>query len=297
VPVTQADVQTWAKQLNALVADGERPHGSNLLHQVKRNVAIADPRVLVLGRVIPPYLKLCQRVKALPHRPSSAQIATVVAELDCYLGLLEKKENDIFKRQADLKTSVIPEFLVHVFERLVVGSPVPVRVVGQSELIIDVTFDPRVPGYIVPKTQRVDIAVVVPVEFSIGGANVDGFGVPLVAAEVKRHFDKNMFAGTEHSVAALKRTFPRCAYFAMGEWSDFDIEGQNYANSGIDEILVLRNQKRSAYRRSRVAGPLDATQFGDIAAALVSRMDALAKVKPGLKARMANGLLIAGAVS
>ena len=65
-----------------------------------------------------------------------------------------------------------------------------------------------------------------------------------------------MIAGIETSVSDLKKTFPLCRYFVITEFPDFDIENQNYANTEIDEIYMLRKQIRGEYRKSGIAKPI-----------------------------------------
>ena len=94
-----------------------------------------------------------------------------------------------------------------------------------------------------------DIAVLSPGKLSLNGETVE-FSIPALCMEIKTNIDKNMLSGIESSVGILKRTFPQCRYYAMGEFSDFDFLTQNYASTGIDEILIVRKQKRSVVRRN-----------------------------------------------
>jgi hypothetical protein len=109
-----------------------------------------------------------------------------------------------------------------------------------------------------PKNKRVDayLALPFPVNFDKSKTHAFDFSIPLIAVEVKTNLDKNMISGIMHSAEKLKATFPKCRYYVLSEFSDFNTKDQNYANSDIDEIYILRKQKRSEYRASKKANDI-----------------------------------------
>lgn len=71
----------------------------------------------------------------------------------------------------------------------------------------------------------------------------------------------------------------------------------NYASSGIDEIYVLREQKRGAIRRTPESrNPLDANLICEIVEKLKSNIDLLNSNTADLQTRMTTGKLIGNVV-
>lgn len=91
----------------------------------------------------------------------------------------------------------------------------------------------------------------------------------------------------------MKKTFPNCHYFVVTECSDFDVKKSNYASSGIDEMYVLRKQKRGVIRRNPdLRNPIDASLVYEIASLLISNIYAIRADAVDLTTRMQNGKLI-----
>jgi hypothetical protein len=120
------------------------------------------------------------------------------------------------------------------------------------------------------------------------------FYIPIVAAEIKTNLDKTMLSGIEHSVESLKRTFPKCLYYVIAELSDFNYKDQNYAATGIDEMYVLRKQKRSSVRRTGSRSNIDSHLIKTILENIVAAMRNCAIENQSLQERMSKGKLISG---
>ena len=117
--------------------------------------------------------------------------------------------------------------------------------------------------------------------------------IPLIAIECKTNLDKNMISGIEHSVTELKKTFPECRYFVVTEVSDFDVKKSNYASSGIDEMYILRQQKRGPIRNDpTLRKPINQLLVQEIAEILIHNIDAMNADIAGLDTRMQTGKLI-----
>ena len=127
---------------------------------------------------------------------------------------------------------------------------------GQRDIPIDLAFDPNSENTFIPRFQRVDIAIVKKMDLMVGEKPLDEFCIPIYVAESKTYFDKNMISGVAYSAGALKSTFPRCKCVSVGEWTDFDLKRRSYAGTSIDEIYVLRKQKRAEYRNTGVMNPI-----------------------------------------
>jgi len=166
--------------------------------------------------------------------------------------------------------------------------------VGQKDIPIEIPYHITRPGLIVPRIQRVDISVICRVDLKANGIQLDGFCVPVFAAEAKTYFDKNMVSGVDFSVASMKTTFPHCLYFGIGEFADFDLAAHSYASSDIDEIFVLRKQKRSSWRKSSSAEPIDAELVVEIVERIVASLKEQQIAHQDLSLRVPNGRLILG---
>jgi hypothetical protein len=119
------------------------------------------------------------------------------------------------------------------------------------------------------------------------------FIIPLIAMEMKTNLDKNMMSGIEHSVAALKNTFPNSLYYVITEYSDLAIDKLNYASSGINEIYILRKQKRAEIRRDIENRHLiDVNLVIEIANNCIQQIQKTHRIAPSTDIRMTTGKLI-----
>jgi hypothetical protein len=165
-------------------------------------------------------------------------------------------------------------------------------VTAQKDIVIECNFDVSAGGRIIEKRKRMDVAILSPGTLSFKDVAIE-FWIPAVCVEVKTNIDKNMLSGIESSVETLKRTFPRTKYYAIGEYSDFQIDAQNYAATGIDEILIVRQQKRSAVRRSPGArNPIGEILLTSFLAEVRSHLLESMQTHKNLATRLPTGRLI-----
>lgn len=242
---------TWESLLTRLNALGllpaGNPHGSNLSTKTSGRLTAAQRNALT--RAIPQYLALHEAAE--DYESGNASLHDLLVRTERYYDLVKLPEINCFSHQSDFISSVLPELLCILLRRVVSELPEDrgLIVTAQKDIAIECNFDIADGGRIIVKRKRMDVAILSPGTLSFRDDNID-FGVPALCAEVKTNIDKNMLSGIESSVETLKQTFPRAKYYAIGEYSDFEIESQNYASTGIDEILIVRHQKRSVVRRS-----------------------------------------------
>lgn len=270
------------------------PHGNNLLHQVRVTSGKRAEIHATLSELVPAYVALTSAVSLLDFSNVSGTIEPLVAALDKYLSIARSPEHDLFVSQSDFKTSIIPEFLLRIADKYIKEHDLPFEATGQTDIPIEIAFDLKRNGLIVPRLQRVDFAIVKRVNLAADGMALRGFCVPLIGAEAKTYFDKNMITGVAYSVASLKTTFPHCVYIAIGEFADFELGADSYASSEIDEIYILRKQKRSDYRKTLVAKEIDPLLVREIISLMISTIRSHTQVHSDLKLRMPRGRLIAG---
>lgn len=235
-------------RLNALgLLPADNPHGSNLSTKASGRLTTAQRNAL--ARAIPQYLALYETAEG--YESGNASLHDLLVSTELYYDLVKLPEINCFSHQSDFISSVLPELLCILLRRIVSALPEDrgLIVTAQKDIAIECNFDIAAGGRIVVKRKRMDVAILAPGTLSFRDVNID-FWIPALCAEVKTNIDKNMLSGIESSVETLKQTFPRAKYYAIGEYSDFEIESQNYASTGIDEILIVRHQKRSVVRRS-----------------------------------------------
>jgi hypothetical protein len=168
----------------------------------------------------------------------------------------------------------------------------PFIAISQKDLAIELMFDTN--GNIVSKKKRMDMAVLRRCSLVCNNVEFDDFYIPILAAEIKTNLDKNMLSGIEYSVESMKRTFPKCDYYVITELSDMAYERQNYASTGIDEIYILRKQKRSNVRRGNRRNDIDNTLIKQILENSVTIMRHSLIDSLPLPERMTRGKLVDG---
>lgn len=263
------------------------PHGSNLLHQFRKRQI---ERITMYQDILALYLE----TRSVPFTEDDIKgyIERVVLRTNTYMNYFWPPANNPFSHQADFTSSIIPEMLCTIFENIIKSKGAGLEVSAQKDLTIECTFDISDGGKICFKNKRVDVAVVQQCELAFNGKTTE-LPIPLLAIECKTNLDKNMLSGIEHSVTELKKTFPTCHYFVVTECSDFDVKKENYASSGIDEMFILRKQKRGVIRRNpELRNPIDASLVCEVAETLISNIDDMSSDTVDLTTRMQNGKLI-----
>lgn len=287
--MTEARALTLLRERDANPAS---PHGDKLLHQLTAGRWGERRFRGGLELLVAPYAKLMDRADRTDSDAAAAAWARLAREATAYLALFERPECAAFVRQADIRSSVLPELLLRTLRTTLTPWP-HLEVSGQRDLVIEMRFDLASAGLFTPRMQRVDVAVIRRTELHIDEEEVADFCLPLFAAEVKTNLDKNMLGGIEDSVAAIRRTFPSCRYFAVAEWADFAVKGQNYASSAIDEIVILRRQRRSEVRRPGAkARQIDATLLRDVVGAAREHVEQLHVGRTDLAERLPRGRLV-----
>lgn len=262
------------------------PHSSNLIHQL--NKKDATRKVRELNKMCDSYLNFRDK-----GAQSASDLVTYINELveatNQYLDVL--KDINI-NHQTDFKSSVIPEMFYMILYKVVKTYRESYCVSAQSDVPIECMFDLQGGSRMMFKTKRLDMLVYKDSRLTLDDNTIQ-FTIPLIAMEVKTNLDKNMMSGIEHSVAALKKTFPNSLYFVVTEYSDMAIDKLNYASSGIDEIYILRQQKRATVRKNiNLRNKINPGLVLEIAKKCIKLMDDVHVIIPSTEVRMATGKLI-----
>jgi len=267
------------------------PHFSNL--ETKRGnprAASIDWRA-ALTKIVPAYKRLSEAYSK-PETNVTKWLELTLPEVETYLSLLRSPVCKIFAHQSDFISSVVPEFCCILLQRTLKLSSVKGEIITQSNIAIEYRFTAHCGGRLVPNFKRVDVAVGVRSSLTLGDEKPLSLFIPVVACEVKTNLDKNMIAGVENSAESLRKTFPNCRYLLITEFADFAIDKQNYASSKIDEILILRHQKRSSARSGSAIQNISASLLADLSAMTLQQLNLLSKPPSALAARLSSGRLI-----
>ena len=195
-----------------------------------------------------------------------------------------------FAHQSDFKSSVIPEFFLLLIRKMV--SP-PIFATGQKDCVYSCVFVPYNEEQLLFKKKYLDICVYHSGTISFNNTEYPDFFIPIVAIEVKTNIDKNMIAGMEFLAEELKRTFPLASYFAIAELADFAYESQNYAGTNIDEIYILRKQKRSETRKTNsVKNLVQEDVVLEIIKRIKNTLVSIDKSQKDIKSRVSSGKMV-----
>lgn len=262
------------------------PHCSNLLHQLNKR---ETEKQGIFANICEKYFEIRKELDK-----------EWISQKDFTTSLVEKtnKYMDIFKtsnpflHQADFASSIIPEMLYLVFLKIITVYSYDLSVSAQKDLSVECLFDLNNGGRILFKNKKVDVSIVKKCELNFNNQSFD-FLIPLVAIEVKTNLDKNMISGIENSVHSLKQTFPKSLYYVVTELSDFDVRKLNYAASDINEIYVLRKQKRAPVRRDpSLKNDIDAELVIEIVEKIHTVLSGINGQALDITERMRNGKLI-----
>jgi len=226
----------------------EHPHGSNLHTKINNELKKSSGKAETLISIGKSYLTLLNTVSTIKNTTTSEWVETCLLHFENYYNFLRLPENNRFSHQSDFLSSLVPEFLFLLYSKFITTRFPDLQVRTQRDIIIDMSFLSHQDSPGVLKSKRVDVAIVKPTPLLINEERIDDFNITIVGIEVKTNLDKNMISGVEYSVDRLKKTFPLSKFYLISEFADFAFEKQNYASSQIDEIIILRKQKRSEVR-------------------------------------------------
>ena len=226
--------------------DAKLPHCSNLETKISAELSKKSASRDKIIDIAEKYELFHQSLEDAPVTSISEWLDVALAALADYFQYIYDEK--IFVHQSDFTSSVMPEFMCMLYNKNIIPHFPDIIVETQKDIMIDVSFVPMQDQKVLIKSKRVDVALLQSCTLVLNEETISNFNIPIVAVENKTNLDKNMISGIEYSVERLKKTFPLCKYYVLSELSDFAIEKQNYASTAIDEILILRKQKRSQVR-------------------------------------------------
>lgn len=273
------------------------PHCSNLLFQLKKKssgqftlASGKKDKIMFFNEIVNAYLNL--RNVSYDGNNLDLYIQELTEAANNYMNIFWPAKNNPFSHQSDFGSSIIPEMLCSIFSSIIRVRGFELEVSAQKDLIIECVFDFSNGGSVRFKNKRVDVSVFKNCRLRLDDKENE-FPIPLMAIECKTNLDKNMLSGIEFSVSELKKTFPECHYLVITELSDFDVKKTNYASSGINEMYILRKQKRAETRREPY--PRSNIYHGlvkEIAEWLIKGLESISKESDSLAQKMQTGKLI-----
>jgi len=263
------------------------PHSTNLMHQLNKKEAA---NLQLFNEVCVRYFRLREVASSRRKMDLAEFIGLVVDETNSYMELFATSSP--FSHQQDFTSSIIPEMFYFIFSRIIKDSDIPLIVQAQDDLPIECMFDLHDGGRLLFKNKRLDLSLCRKSVLSLDGVK-HNFVIPLIAMEIKTNLDKNMLAGIENSVSALKRTFPKCLYYVVTEFADLATDKLNYASTDIDEIYIIRNQRRTSVRGNKnPKNSINKALVMELALNAVLLMNSFSKEQLTLEERMKRGKLI-----
>lgn len=215
-----------------------------------------------------------------------------VSALNHYYNFCQNKSKINFVHQSDFYSSIVPEFLSAMINKSLraIDPSNTIKLSAQADIAIEMNFDSINGGTLIEKKKRMDLATYIPKSLTFDFESKE-FIIPVICFEVKTNLDKNMISGVETSSGTLKRTFPRCRYYLVAEYSDFDVKSQNYASTNIDEIIILRQQTRGEKRRLNKMNPISQLLLNELLVDVEECIKNISSNYKSLSNRMKNGRL------
>lgn len=177
--------------------------------------------------------------------------------LNDYKSFIENINQKHFKLQDKVSSSVIEEFLYYLFKDLPeIKSNLENELIcmGMAGAYMDLSFAPKNfldfiknPGvYINKKNQDFTISKIVKCKFTTNNQDeLAEFVVPAVAIECKTFIPSTMLGQSDYEAQKIKQGNPYSLYIIVAEQNALS-DNVMLKNSKIDEIFILRKQKRNS---------------------------------------------------
>lgn len=229
-------------------------HGWIIHHKLQKNRSST-----VLKEVFEKYQTWKEQTEKL-NSENGAELNKKVMLLNEYKNYIDLlKEKGVFKMQDKMASSVLEEFLFQLLRNIPnIKSSIEDELiyVGQAKAYTDLSFVPKDfadfvknPGvYINKKNQDFTISKIVRCIFETNKKQEKvELIVPAVAIECKTFIPSTMLGQSSFEAQRLKQGNPYALYLIVAEQNALS-DDVNLKNSPIDEIFILRKQKRNALK-------------------------------------------------
>lgn len=230
-----------------------KPHGRIL------EVKLASTKNTQIVKQISDHYQKWVRGLASLNSEKEHELREKVKLLNEYKNFVDEIGQKHFKMQDKLGSSVIEEFLYFLFKdipELKTNLDNHLVFLGQSSAYMDLSFAPKnfkdfvlnAGVYINKKNQDFTISKVVKCKFENNGKEeIEEFVVPTVAIECKTFIPSTMLGQSDFEAHKIKQGNPFSLYIIVAEQNALS-EDVLLKNSKIDEIFILRKQKRNSMK-------------------------------------------------
>lgn len=252
-----------SKQINQLkLLDKNYIHGKNML---------AKKDDSYINAFFMPYMKFLSTMM----NSESESIKNLVDALNSYKDFVRKTNaNNHYSAQSKFEPTILEEFICHVLKGKIGNDVLQYgSVKAYSSLYFSYTskdsFKAGVDLKINQKDQ--DVGIFKSEVLHIGEIK-KVIHIPLVCIECKTYLDKTMYEGSVATASKIKNGNPKCLFIIATETydvsNDVDIE-----TSLIDNIYVLRKQKRSKNRDKLLLAPINVSVIEHLVNTVSTRID------------------------
>lgn len=226
----------------------ERPHKKII--ETKFNRSSSD---LLLKDVLSYYSSFVNALEEL-NSEKDDELREKVRLLNEYKNYIDEKN---FRLQDKIGSSVIEEFLYFLFKdipEIKTNLNNQLIFLGQTSAYMDLSFAPKnfqdfilnAGVYVNKKNQDFTISKIVKCKFiNNGKEEKTEFTVPTIAIECKTFIPSTMLGQSDFEAQKIKQGNPFSLYVIIAEQNALS-ENVMLKNSKIDEIFILRKQKRNA---------------------------------------------------
>jgi len=231
-------------------------HGWNIYQKLQKNNSSS-----ILNEIFGKYQVWKNETEKL-NSENNDDLNKKVSLLNDYKNYIDQlSEKGIIKMQDKMASSVLEEFLFQLSKNIpYIQSSMENNLiyVGQAKAYTDLSFAPKdfsdflkTPGvYINKKNQDFTISKVVKCLFETNGKQERvELVVPAVAIECKTFIPSTMLGQSVFEAQRLKQGNPYSLYLIVAEQNALS-EDINLKNSPIDEIFILRKQKRNSAKNT-----------------------------------------------
>ncbi|MBA7637598.1 hypothetical protein ES703_45244 [subsurface metagenome] len=252
-----------------MIVDGvnldEFIHGQNLY---RKTSATKDTKLLVAFGEYKQFRRNISKIKVLDKQNIEKFLQFFNDYRAKVVYIFEERPNS---GQENLRTSMLEEFLTHLFSDLIIKicgiKPVNLYL-GKGKGYVDLTFSPKSfssmfsnPNpYFHSKDQDVLLGAKFVVSISpSAGVPAEGHKedivVPIFAIECKTYLERNMLDSCAGTASRLKKAMPYCLYLVASEY--IKMEAAQPELTDISEVFVLcKASNAERLERSRVGKPV-----------------------------------------
>ncbi|MCS6989593.1 MAG: Bpu10I family restriction endonuclease [Chloroherpetonaceae bacterium] len=247
--------------MKSIIAQHAQPH-----RRILESKKFKDPNIE--KAIWDCYEKWSERSQTLSSERVE-ELEEKVKLLNEYKNFIDQVEKERFKPQDKIASSVLEEFLYYLFKDIPAVKFNLERNalhLGMAKIYTDLSFASRnlkdftqsAGVYVNQKNQDFTISKVVRCQFGVQQNDPETIEifVPAVCVECKTYLPSTMLGQSDYEAHRVKQGNPYSLYVIVAEQNALS-ETAMLRNSKIDEIFILRKQKRNSKQRLSDKKPID----------------------------------------